>query len=334
MSGLPRVLIDCGALVMAGNENFARIWLEKAPIQDVDAAVYFDSKDRLMAITRSGLQTLFELSTFKDNMTRCIVYLDDSHSRGVDLSFAPGTKGIVTLGKGLTKDRLMQACMRLRLLGKDHSVSFLASREVNEEIISFSEAGKSGPMYSDVVSWSLQNSARKVENHIYRWGLQGENYLTQQVAAAQNTGEPSDLRKLAEESIVDEIIALEGLYGSVMTSRSVYTLVRRGLSQTLVEGDNSVCEARCLRLKETILSRLKRLASDIYRCGKDENDEHERELEHELEEQKEIELPLRKEARQPRLHPDVKNIATNAIFDQGSSAFLTIADVFKSSSLL
>ena len=58
----------------------------------------------------------------------CIVYLDESHTRGTDLKLPRNYRAVVTLGAQLTKDRLTQACMRLRKLGHGQSVTFIVPR--------------------------------------------------------------------------------------------------------------------------------------------------------------------------------------------------------------
>jgi hypothetical protein len=40
----------------------------------------------------------------------------------------------VTLGNGLTKDRFVQACMRMRKLGNGHALTFWSSHEVHQQI--------------------------------------------------------------------------------------------------------------------------------------------------------------------------------------------------------
>ena len=131
-----KVLLDVGALMSGlSNEAVARKWLSLN--KTVDAAVYIDENDRLMVIGREQKRIMsFDLSPYKNRLEKCVIYLDDCHTRGTDLKFPADTRGIVTLGKSLTKDKLVQACMRLRLLGKDkgHYVSFLASAEVHQII--------------------------------------------------------------------------------------------------------------------------------------------------------------------------------------------------------
>jgi hypothetical protein len=68
----------------------------------------------------------FKTSNYRYNLKKCIIYLDDIHTRGTDLKISINTTAAVTFGKGLDKDRLFQACMRMRMLGDGHNVKILA----------------------------------------------------------------------------------------------------------------------------------------------------------------------------------------------------------------
>lgn len=92
------------------NEQVSRTWLQllnEANVS-VDAAVFFDSNDKLMVLDRLNTITPFELSTFRNRLDRCVVYLDDAHTRGTDLKIPSGNRAVVTLGKGVGKDKLVQ----------------------------------------------------------------------------------------------------------------------------------------------------------------------------------------------------------------------------------
>lgn len=113
-----RVLIDVGAQILeAGNQSVAQKWLSMTPEGDVEAAIFFNHSDEIMVIDREGhVETLFS-SSFRQQMGACLVFLDQHHSRGVDLKLPPTTRAAVTLGPRLTKDRLVQ--------GKLHSLNMV-----------------------------------------------------------------------------------------------------------------------------------------------------------------------------------------------------------------
>jgi hypothetical protein len=102
-----RVLLDVGAQILElENEELARQWLSIRP--DVSAAIFFNDSDHLTVVTPDGIIEPFISSPFNRQLEKCVVYLDDAHTRGTDLKFPEGTRAAVTLGPKVTKDRLVQ----------------------------------------------------------------------------------------------------------------------------------------------------------------------------------------------------------------------------------
>ena len=137
------------------NKEVVLYWLELK--QSAEAGVYFDNDNNLMVIDRKKRESILETSLYKKQLNKCVIYLDQSHTRGTDLKFPYDTIGIVTLGRGVSKDRLMQACMRLRMLGNGHSVKFYSAFEVHESIMEQRRRinGNSDTVNSlDVLNWS------------------------------------------------------------------------------------------------------------------------------------------------------------------------------------
>ena len=107
------------------NEELARAWLQSR--SDMEAVVYFDAGNRMLVLNRAGLVMPLALSSYETNLTKCLIYLDDIHTRGSDFRLRAGTGAAVTLGRGMQKDKLVQTCMRMRLLGHGHSAPQLRS---------------------------------------------------------------------------------------------------------------------------------------------------------------------------------------------------------------
>ncbi|KAG8689701.1 hypothetical protein FRC11_001144 [Ceratobasidium sp. 423] len=102
-----RVLLDVGAQMLElRNEELVRCWLDLR--EDIEAAVYFNDRDELMVLPRDRIPVLLSASPFAQNLDKCIVYLDDGHTRGTDLKLPRKTRALVTLGPKITKDRLLQ----------------------------------------------------------------------------------------------------------------------------------------------------------------------------------------------------------------------------------
>ena len=145
-------------MIDLNNKQVIEEWLDLR--RDIKAGVYFDEDNNLQVIDRYGRVCLLEISPFRKNLNEVVVYLDEFHTRGTDIRFPYGTIGAVTLGKGVTKDRLMQGCMRLRMLGHGHSVHFFASNEVHQKIIK--NVGGTNISTLDILSLAIHNS----RNHI------------------------------------------------------------------------------------------------------------------------------------------------------------------------
>ena len=63
---------------------------------------------RIRGLIPDGTIEPFISSPFNQQLERCLVYLDDAHTRGTDINFPQGTRAAVTLGQNVTKDRLVQ----------------------------------------------------------------------------------------------------------------------------------------------------------------------------------------------------------------------------------
>ena len=90
------------------NEEVAHEWLSRVPESVAQAVIFFDAGNQLCVIDREGAKETLDASPFAKQMDQCLVYLDESHTRGTDLKLPADYRAIVTLGPGLTKDPLVQ----------------------------------------------------------------------------------------------------------------------------------------------------------------------------------------------------------------------------------
>ena len=103
------VLLDVGAQVLElQNSEVAWEWLQLEKRAPVEAAIYCDAKDEFCVVTRDGLHAPLATSVYKSQLHKCLVYLDEVHTRGTDFKFPAGTRAIVTLGPNTVKDKLVQ----------------------------------------------------------------------------------------------------------------------------------------------------------------------------------------------------------------------------------
>jgi hypothetical protein len=137
------VILDVGALFIDGtNRDIAVKWLNLSNKDKIDYAVYFDS-DSIVVCDREYHHHRFETSPASERLEHCVFYLDEIHTRGTDFKFPKGFQAAVTLGNGLTKDRFVQAGMRMRQLGNGHSLTFWSSNEVHQQIMTLKKQSSS-----------------------------------------------------------------------------------------------------------------------------------------------------------------------------------------------
>ncbi|KAL4070179.1 hypothetical protein V8B97DRAFT_1917882 [Scleroderma yunnanense] len=102
-------ILDVGAQVLElQNHEFAAAWLEVKP--DSVAAIHFNEKDELTVLTQKGTMEPLLESLFAHHLNKCIVYLNEAHTRATDIRFPNDFQAAITLGLNIIKDCLTQAC--------------------------------------------------------------------------------------------------------------------------------------------------------------------------------------------------------------------------------
>lgn len=102
-----RVLIDAGAFILEmDNQSLVKEWLQKAT--NIQAAVYFGRDNKAWVQYRAGKTVPLLATPFADDLTDCLVYLDEAHTRGTDLKLPASAKAALTLGLNQTKDHTVQ----------------------------------------------------------------------------------------------------------------------------------------------------------------------------------------------------------------------------------
>lgn len=104
-----QVVLDVGAqFVEHGNLDVAKIWLAIVPPASAKAVITFNDDDELVVVTRDAQPELLAASPFWHSTASCLVFLDEVHTRGTDIALPDDYRAAVTLGPGLTKDKLVQ----------------------------------------------------------------------------------------------------------------------------------------------------------------------------------------------------------------------------------
>eukprot|EP01062_Namystynia_karyoxenos_P078170 TRINITY_DN8003_c0_g1_i3.p1 TRINITY_DN8003_c0_g1~~TRINITY_DN8003_c0_g1_i3.p1 ORF type:complete len:3424 (+),score=752.41 TRINITY_DN8003_c0_g1_i3:510-10274(+) len=171
------VLLDAGACIVGKtNRQVAEYVLHNS--DRFRGALFFDATGRMKVLDKHG--GCHTITNSPIALRDCFIYLDDTHTRGTDLKLAPKAVAVLTLGKDMPKDKLMQAAMRMRQLGQGQTVRFWCPRDVFHLI---PKKSRPGPLNSlAVLQWVLGNTARALEDDMVHWARQGIEYDRQMQA--------------------------------------------------------------------------------------------------------------------------------------------------------
>jgi hypothetical protein len=110
-----RILIDAGAYILEmDNKALAKEWL--AVDHSAKGAVFFGIDNRAWIMYRDGKEVPLLATPFAENLAEFLVYIDEAHTRGVDLKLPQNARGALTLALGQTKDHTLQG----KLTGVNH----------------------------------------------------------------------------------------------------------------------------------------------------------------------------------------------------------------------
>ncbi|KAJ5794287.1 hypothetical protein N7457_000886 [Penicillium paradoxum] len=180
-----QVIIDVGAQILElTNLEVARYWLESLPRDGpIQAIVFVNNNDDICVLDQKGAVESLQSSPFARQMEACYVFLDEAHTRGIDLRLPPDYRAAVTLGPNVTKDKLVQACMRMRRLGKGQSVVFCIPREIQCKILTLSGKQMNSEItVSEVLCWAVSETWSETRHNMPLWAVQGRRYERQQEA--------------------------------------------------------------------------------------------------------------------------------------------------------
>ncbi|KAF5364789.1 hypothetical protein D9758_009371 [Tetrapyrgos nigripes] len=273
-----QVLLDVGAQMLdLKNEELAKEWLRLRP--EMLACIFFSEKDELMVVTQDGTVETLISSPFKGQLDHCLVYLDDAHTRGTDLKLPINSRAAVTLGPKVTKDRLIQGAMRMRKLGYGQLRATPASHPIHVE---------------DILRWTIFETCRDIQHHLPHWAEQGLDYLRRRQAWEEFSNEIVAADESEEEEITPNIDILQKVWvrEEARTLEKMYD-VRTGPGTTGVGGGDANLRQGVFSVPE-LRERLKSLGVNEV-ADVDVDEEQEREVNHEIEQETEIERPLKVE---------------------------------------
>ncbi|KAK2765376.1 hypothetical protein FQN54_008222 [Arachnomyces sp. PD_36] len=302
-----RVLLDVGAQVLElKNEEVANEWLKLLPPSEAQAAIFFDDHNELSVLSREGTKESLMISPFAKQMDQCLVYLDEAHTRGTDLRLPLDYRAAVTLGPNLTKDRLVQACMRMRKLGKGQSVMFCGPMEVERKILEC--CGKSPSQrieVTDVLRWSIRETCIHTKKSIPLWATQGTRYQRRNIAWSESNNDADSTfpLHLAESLLEPEAQSLEQRYG--FGSRSLEEDVLAG------NAEDEIMLKRKSQL-DTIREKCRQFRIGTFNSATLQ-EEQERELSPENEREQQVERPPSYDPQTHELSSEVRNFIKTGV---------------------
>jgi hypothetical protein len=320
-----RILIDAGAYILEmGNEALVTAWL------DIDteppAAVFFGADNRAWVRYRGMKAAVPLLATpFAGDLENCLVYLDEAHTRGVDLQLPRDACGALTLAIGQTKDHTVQgkcsyptclkmhgltsyaAAMRLRQLATTQTVCFFAFPETHQSILDVCKANDQVRIDSHhVVYWLLEQTCLANEQLQNLYISQGTDFCNRFIAQSENANFLSDSQhrdayvKVLQHS---EQQTLEQLYGGLAddTQRPAPHTTTFPQIKTVVE--------KLDVMRRAVASNASVLNSSVF-----EEVEQEREVEYQVEEVRQVQRPVHYNALVfPGLHPAISEFAHTGV---------------------
>ncbi|GKU07943.1 unnamed protein product [Fusarium langsethiae] len=311
MDPTTRVILDVGAQVIDfTNLEFSKEWLKcYEGDEHTQAVIFFNDSDEIMVLDRSGKVEELQTSPFADQLDQCLVFLDEAHTRGTDLRLPTNYRAAVTLGANLTKDRLVQACMRMRKLGKGQTVVFCIPREIEQKILQLLGQESSGSYnitVFDVLCWAIEETSQNMRRELPLWFTQGIRFCQQrslwnEIEACSDCNSRSECAGQFKE---DEAQSLDQRYHPQQAHPGVSSCLDHIEPCTAAEFQKRCQEFGLTELPTSSLQ-----------------EEQERELSPETEHERQVERPLPAEPEIHHLHEDVRSFVLNGVFSQSSNAF-------------
>ncbi|KAA8907564.1 hypothetical protein FN846DRAFT_906594 [Sphaerosporella brunnea] len=315
-----RVLLDVGAQILLQNKEVAEKLL-KTMAGEIEAVVYFDDQDEIIVQRQDGTTELLLFSPFAKQMEKTFVYLDEVHTRGTDLKLPITSRAAVTLGPKLTKDKLVQACMRMRQLGHGQTVMYFAPTEVHCKVSALAAAraqsAGAGIQALDVVRWAINETCTSTKQSVPLWASQGLSYRTRQQAWQDYThpdsARHSDGAALLEGLKEPESQTLEEMYGIIAATAASH--------KDEPTADDAAAAAIWKKCDEFGIRSLHSVRMQ---------EEQEREVAQEVEEERSVERPAPAKPATHSLHPSLLRFVRTG--QLSPSAFLPIESCFSKTS--
>ncbi|KAI1210197.1 uncharacterized protein F4807DRAFT_72953 [Annulohypoxylon truncatum] len=309
-----RVILDVGAQILElDNLGVAKAWLRRNSHDgQIQAAVYFDDHDELCVIDRRGHSEPLQASPYATQLDTCLVFLDEAHTRGTDLKLPKNYRAAVTLGANLTKDRLVQACMRMRMLGEGQSVVFCVPEEIRAKI----QARKSDPdpfareeiSVLDILAWTIGETWQDIHRSMGLWANQGRRHEVHlKVWEAARANKSIDRGFIFEKSLAEKYLEDES-----QTLERRYRPRKKGTNSLGILSNENTMDPISKRCREFTNLNLDSAALQ---------EEEERELSPEIEQEREDQRPPAAKPDIHSIHPHVESFVTSGTIYSTSQGY-------------
>ncbi|KAI5778711.1 hypothetical protein EDC01DRAFT_673091 [Geopyxis carbonaria] len=315
------VILDVGAqFLRMKNSELSALWLSLVDDPNYEAVIFFDNNHEMCVRTRDGRTDALVMSPYSaaGQLDRCLVYLDQVHTRGTDLKLPTTSRAAVTIGPNMTKDSLIQACMRMRQLGHGQSVMFFAPPEVDRSIrnlIGHQSDSQYPITTADIMYWVLMETCTSTRNLASLCAAQGLSYQDRLATWNQYKTSEVGIAKLKAVFLEPESRSLESLYG---------------VSRVQAEEVGTKTE-----FKESEKNRIRnwhaKLGIQSLRKAS-EGEEQERELWHQASQKNTVDRPTHAKAAKENLHPDVEDFILTGEVPADSPVFIPAFESLKDTS--
>eukprot|EP00798_Chlamydomonas_sp_ICE-L_P004008 gene4008-14088_t len=206
-------LIDCGAILAdTNNQNAAAYLLPSLDPARFKGVIYFDtSRHQWMALERRGRCQPLQSSPLAER--DAFVIFDDARCRGADIKLRSDAVGLLTIGPGMVKDKIMQAAGRLRQLDKGQGLCLVGTADVSMKIGEFTNMGPDRSISSlQVLEWVMHNTVQATIHGVPEWAHQGLHFM-------RTTGRPDRL-------LQPEVLELDKLYADGRAMQDLSSMVQ------------------------------------------------------------------------------------------------------------
>ena len=195
----------------------------------------------------------------------------------------------------------------MRKLGRGHSIMFFAPLEIDQHIrtVAGKDKDSSGIIDTmDILHWAIRETWENIQRRAPHWVQQGMDHTSRYAAWTTFCRGQLTSKELSDKWLEPEAKTLEDLYAPRNPSHPTFLT-------------NPDIRQRCIYLGVQSL------------CSVGMDEEQERELDHEVRRERQVELPPWASPAEHSIHPDVVDFVKTGVIPSQTTAFKTPTKTFK-----